>query len=533
MRALARIAAAAVVAWTPGIASPQAAVAAMAVTAPTAAAAQVPRPDDFAYGMEIATGDGPVSPAWRVALPLEVYRGLVRADRGDLRVFNARGEVVPHQLRRPATIATARPAAVALPLFPLHGDPARAMRALRIRIQAGTTAVSLDSADAPVADTAAVMGATPATGTAPAAGSALAAGTAPAAVARPAAANAPAAGVAPAAEAAPVASYLVDARNMQGALEAFVLRWPPSAAQFVGRLELEASDDLDAWRRVGGGTIANLAAGEARLIENRLEIVPTRARYWRLGWAGTPAPFVFEALQAEPAGPRSALARATHRIVAQPVAARAGEFTVDLGLRLPVDRVNVVLPEANTVARATLSVRDDAAQPWTPLIADLPLYRLQVEGRELQNASRELPTTPSRWWRIELSPPGVLDGATPPQLEVAWPPHELWFVARGPGPYLLTWGSATAQPAEVTLDAILPTTDGTVGEARVAVATAALGARRTLGGEPRRVASPPPFPWRSALLWAVLALGVLVLGVMAWKLARETGRGEGESSTPP
>lgn len=484
MKALARIAAVVVVVWTAGITSPQAAVGAMTE------AAQAPRPDDFAYGMEIATGDGPVSPAWRVALPLEVYRGLVRADRGDLRVFNARGEVVPHQLRRPAAIATTRPAPVALLLFPLRGDPARALRALRIRIEAGPTAVSLDAADAP------------------------------------------AAGHTPAVDTAPVTSYLVDARGMQGALAAFVLRWPPSAAQFVGRLELEASDDLDAWRRVGGGTIANLAAGEARLIENRLEILPTQARYWRLGWAGTPAPFMLEALQAEPAGPRSALARATHRVAAQAVAARAGEFTVDLGVRLPVDRVNVTLPEANTVARATLSVRDDAAQPWTPVAADLPLYHLMVDGRELRNAPRELPTTQSRWWRIELSPPGVQDGAAPPQLEVAWPPHELWFVTRGPGPYLLAWGSATAQPAEVALDAILPTTDGAVGEAaRVAVATAALGARRTLGGESRRVAPPPPFPWRAALLWAVLALGVLVLGVMAWKLARETGRGGG--AAPP
>lgn len=490
MKTLPRITAAAIMACTLGVAMPG--------TVAQAAAAEAARPDDFAYGMEIATGDASVSPAWRVALSLEVYRGLVRQDRGDLRVFNARGEPVPHQLRRPAAIATARPAATALPLFPLRGDPARALQALRIRIEAGTTALSLDAADAPAA------------GTAPAAGVRSAAGT------------------------APVTGYLVDGRSVQLAVAAFVLRWPASAAQFVGRLELEASDDLDAWRHVGGGTIANLAAGEARLIENRLEIAPTRARYWRLGWVGNPAPFVFEALQAEPAGPRSALARATHRVAAQAVAARAGEFTVDLGVRLPVDRVNVTLPEANTVARATLSVRDDATQPWTPVAADLPLYHLMVDGRELRNAPRELPTTQSRWWRIELSPPGVRDDAAPPQLEVAWPPHELWFVTRGPGPYLLAWGSATAQPAEVALDAILPTTDGTVGEAaRVAVATAALGARRTLGGESRRVAPPLPFPWRAALLWAVLALGVLVLGVMAWKLARETGRGDGGSSTPP
>jgi hypothetical protein len=52
------------------------------------------------------------------------------------------------------------------------------------------------------------------------------------------------------------------------------------------------------------------------------------------------------------------------------------------------------------------------------------------------------------------------------------------------------------------------------------VPIATLGAKRELGGEDARRAS-RPFPWRTAVLWGVLVGGVLVVGGMAVRLARE------------
>jgi hypothetical protein len=49
---------------------------------------------------------------------------------------------------------------------------------------------------------------------------------------------------------------------------------------------------------------------------------------------------------------------------------------------------------------------------------------------------------------------------------------------------------------------------------------ATLGARRELGGAAALVA-PRPFPWRTAALWAVLVVGVLVVATMAVRLARD------------
>ena len=56
-----------------------------------------------------------------------------------------------------------------------------------------------------------------------------------------------------------------------------------------------------------------------------------------------------------------------------------------------------------------------------------------------------------------------------------------------------------------------------------AVPIATLGAKREFGGSGARSAS-RPFPWRTAALWAVLIGGVLVVGGMAVRLAREMQR---------
>jgi len=57
------------------------------------------KPQDFAYAVPLQfEGQDAL---YQATLPLSVYQNTVRSDLGDLRVFNAQGEVVPHMLRQP------------------------------------------------------------------------------------------------------------------------------------------------------------------------------------------------------------------------------------------------------------------------------------------------------------------------------------------------------------------------------------------------------------------------------------------------
>jgi hypothetical protein len=83
-----------------------------------------PAPQDFAYGYPIVTPRE--ASAYRITLPLAIYRGTVRDDLGDLAVFNARGEVVPFFIREMPSDTPSSPSPEFSPLFPLLAAPSRA-----------------------------------------------------------------------------------------------------------------------------------------------------------------------------------------------------------------------------------------------------------------------------------------------------------------------------------------------------------------------------------------------------------------------
>ena len=102
-------------------------------------------------------------------------------------------------------------------------------------------------------------------------------------------------------------------------------------ARFAGHARIEASDDLGIWRTVVfSAPIENLHAGDARIIERRVELSPTQARYWRLSWPDTPAPFELTTITAEPARDHVDVTRETVTVGGRPIASKRGEFEFDL-----------------------------------------------------------------------------------------------------------------------------------------------------------------------------------------------------------
>ena len=77
-------------------------------------------PKDFAYGMTVET-KGKAS-LWQVWLPEDVYQKVTRSDLGDIRVFDASGQTVPHMLRSPEAAIKEPPKPISLPFFPLYSN---------------------------------------------------------------------------------------------------------------------------------------------------------------------------------------------------------------------------------------------------------------------------------------------------------------------------------------------------------------------------------------------------------------------------
>jgi hypothetical protein len=422
--------------------------------------AQALLPHDFAYGQTaVPTRD---AAAYRLSLPLAVYQNTVQEDLADLRVFNADGIVVPYSLTRPAVQSASHQAPVSLPLFPLHEGARVVIDGVRVTINSPGAAVNLQTQNGTT-------------------GLAL------------------------------ISQYILDGRVLDTSISALQLAWPETAAEYSGRLKVEASDDLGSWRTVAqGAPIANLRANGQAIIENRVEFAPAKARFWRLSWLGIAPTFELSSVLAEPADSPIEPVWATLDVVGLRDPAKPDEYVFDLGAHPPVSRINVLLPDTNSVLDVALSSRQAKQSPWR-LVMRAGFYRINTADGEQQNSPMKINVDADRYWQAR-----IVSSALPQslRLHVEWIPNEVTFLAQGHAPFQLAYGNASATRAESDFSRLPASLD---------IASATLNAPQALGGASRLTPKPAPFPWTRVVLWSVLILAVILLGWMARGIAKETG----------
>jgi hypothetical protein len=441
---------------------------ALCATARLCAAADL-SPQDFAFGLPVTPSKD--AAVYRFALPLDVYRGTTREDLGDLRVFNAQGEAVPYSLMRSVPASQPQQAATALPLYPLRGSARAVLDGVRISIDSPGSGAAVDLRQG---------------------------------------------GAAPA-----VLQYVLDGRGLKGTVAALQFNWPETAADYSGRVKIEASDDLDTWQTlVAAAPTANLHANGQALIENRVALTPTEAKFWRISWVGPPPRFELTSVLAEPADNPVESAHEGLEVEGTWNPAEADADLFDLGAHLPVSRVNVILPEANTVTTVELSSRRTAAEPWHT-VTQAGFYRLRTPEGEQHNAILDVSVNRDRYWRARIVRGGGLQ--TPLRLRVEWIPNDVTFLARGLPPFLLAYGSGAVAGAEADLSQV---------PADVEIAAATVGSRQVLGGAGRLGPKAAPYPRARTVLWAALLLAVGLVGWLAARRFRDAGTPGGSAKYP-
>lgn len=321
----------------------------------------------------------------------------------------------------------------------------------------------------------------------------------------------------PTREDVPPAALLVDASAAGAPLQALVLDWGVADAAFERTMRVEGSEDLRSWRPVAAGArLLDLRRGTERLVERRIVFdAPVRMRYLRLtpgAGAGTmPAIVSLLGESAAVTGTPTLHWRALTPV--EPVDAEGGvRFALDE--RLPVTHVDIGLDD-NGTARWTLSVRDHADAPWQTVASDWLVYRVGADA-----ASRTPPralgaTLRARQWRLESDVP-TAGGA--PGLRLGYQPERLVFVAQGAPPFFLRAGSARSVRGDAPVAPLLADLRARNG-GDWQPATVALGTRAVLAGD-AALAHVQPRDWRIWILWAVLLLGVLLVGGFALSLLR-------------
>lgn len=429
--------------------------------------AQQRTPDDFARGVPIDPIEGEALQV--VLLPPEVYDTITRKDLGDLRVFNANGEEVPHAVYLRGVATPILPQSHKLPLFPLYGRSEVPLAQLEVQVQRTATGALIEVSQRTRRRTDAVR------------------------------------------------AYLVDASTVEEPLQALRFAWADTTADFLTNVTVETSSDLQNWQRWGRpATLAHLRFDGNALDRSDVTFPPRRAPYLRITWQGDAPPHL-----------ESVMGTTVERSEVQPQWTQLplvseGDHLYRFAFRgvLPVDRLSFALHDPNTVARVSLKASYQPEGPWQSRYEGL-VYRLKRQEQEL--TSPPITIAPRRnddYWLLEVDPAGGGFGSIPPVLEVGWTPEYVLFVPRGDGPFTLAFGnpavSSSAFDAEDLLR-LVPGEGGGLADRTLAT----VGEVVDLGGEAQLQPPPEDVPWSQVLLWGTLVLGVLLLIGIAVRLIRQ------------
>ena len=431
--------------------------------------AQTVVPDDFAYGMPIDTVGG--QPVQSLIVPQVVYENLALNDLADVRVFNGDGVPVPHAVH--STVERSELPAVnqELPIFPIYGRLDESLDNLNVRVRrdAAGTIIQLDDR----------VGA----------GASL------------------------------LRAYLADASQFEAAASGLAFFWSDTPDDLLVRLTAETSDDLQNWQSWGSsGTLASMQHDEQVLIRNTLTLPARKARYYRLSW---PASVSFPPLS------RLEIVTAPTRLDAErywlsvPLATREeGEFAIEMNPVLPLDRIQIDLPETQQVVRVRLTSSQEEGGPVVQHFQGVA-YHLDAGEESWKSPAIQVDSRGHQFWTLTL-----LQGDEPmqggaPSLRLGWTPARVLFVPQGNGPFTLAYGNASAEPASFTSQELFLPIQSEFEDV-FEIPLALTGVPVELGG-PTRLEAVDEVPWEQMVLWGSLIAGVVLLAFLSVRLLRQAG----------
>jgi hypothetical protein len=311
--------------------------------------------------------------------------------------------------------------------------------------------------------------------------------------------------------------YVLDASAQEEPLVALTFTLPERSGASSMRLRIDASDDLATWRTIeSGATLVDLTHDGQRLVRDRVEFPPVKAKYLRVSWAPGRPVIDFRAVNGE-FGERPVEANREWRAVTGvAVKDRPGEFEYDAGGAFPVDRIAIDLPAVNSIVPVSMLARRAAGALWQAMGTTV-FYRLaQPDAGDVASPPFAVSGEGFRQWLLRIDPRSGVSGAAP-AMRLGWRPQEIVFAARGEGPFTLAFGRYAGTPGALPIETLIPDYARTRALPKSA-ATGKAGERVTLGGADRL--QKPADVLRFAL-WAALVAGALVLGFMAWRLSRD------------
>ena len=424
--------------------------------------------EDFAYGYRILT-DGN-APIYRLPLPDRVYQTSVM-NLGDIRIFNSDQQRIPFAISKQKAREKTETYWVNLPYFPLRGNAEQnSMENLEIRINNDGKITDIQYRDKK--------------------------------------------GIS---ENQAIESYIIDLSNVQHNIDELSFIIKGGEGGYLKSVTIEKSDNLNQWGMlVSNATLSRLNYANHTLEKSNVNIPNQKTRYLRFTWRDNSEGLEIQSVRALLTSTSIEKQHNWSTVTGTRSPNDPDKYEFDLGGNFPVARINILLPDQNTLIEAAVKSRKDDKSTWSTHYSGL-FYKLNMQGTVLERQPVNISTTTNRYWQLDVkTADGIGSGA--PRLQFSWVPDDIYFLARGNGPYTLAFGSSQVGAPEKPISSLMQVLSDEQQQSMIQVAR--LGDEVTLQGEPALVPV-KVIPWRQIALWIILVSAVIAIGVLAVKLYRE------------
>ncbi len=431
-------------------------------------------PSDFTTRADVVAPPG--ASIVRAALPAASIAALRGANGGDLRVFNASGVSLPHALIDASTEAINRADApgqrlVALPIYASTTSTTSGAPTLRIEEGPNRRVIEYSSTKATAATKQELRG------------------------------------------------LLFDTRKVHSEVRAVELEGTLPNATIV-KVTLDISADLKSWRTLVSDAPVFDFGNDGP--SNRRVTLPVaqsfKDQYVRLT-TNVPGGPQIVALTTVGVGSVKAL-QPTAITLGAPVITtdNAVEWTLSTGFRASGLRLQTTAN--NTLMPVRILTRARAGDPWQS-VASTVVYRLPgTHGTDGVNASLPFNATLASQLRVEALRGYSLTGV-PLSLALEYPPMQVLFIATGDGPFSVVTGKVGLEAASLPVATLMPNyAAGAEFAAPLLHATNIAVDTKTRSAAQTAKDSLSELFNRSAILWGVLGLAVVVLAGLAISLLR-------------
>ena len=425
--------------------------------------------DDYANGIELVTEKQ--ASIYKISLPEKVYRQITKTNMSDVRVFNQAHEAVPHIIKQQKNNAETIEV-LELPFFPLPSDEVSLLNnKLDVTVSSEGKVIRILSTENVDSENNVTK------------------------------------------------YYLIDVSHIDYSIDSIDFKISGNTSAYAKNIKLESSDDLNYWTPlVRQATLTNLEYGNYKLQKMRVELPNKKIKYLRFSWLDEVNGLFIDSIKANFNKHNKSNKKiwATATLVSKDIEQSVYEFDTD-GL-FNIEQIDVELSQNNSLIDVVVQSRFDKDSDWINRFSGV-FYKLYFNDTQITREPVNVHSVKHRYWRLKLQTTDGIGNAEP-SLKYAWRANELYFLARGHGPFILAYGNANVTKKTQASNKLLEIINNKSHNQMVSLAVA--GQEIQLKGDLALVED-KELPWQRILLWLVLIIGVLVIAVMAFRLVKQMG----------